>query len=222
MKNLTLYTLIGAMYITAPALAKSLEEEKQDVRDQKAAIAETNKDIAQQEHNIKVNRAEKADAKASGNPLDQASQSIQIGANKAALAAKEAERDARLMALDDEIKDVRTTKAKDPAAEKQRMEKLSALEKEQKELRAAQAAVAKDNEAIAKQERNIDVNRAEKEAAKAEGDIVDQASQSTQIGANKAAIAEKKVERSIDQKRVEKNEKDIREVAPAAGKSSNY
>lgn len=96
------------------------------------------------------------------------------------------------------------------------------LAEEKAELRASEGAIVKDNKAIAKQHGNIAVNRAEKEDAKAREDVVDQASQSVQIGANKAAIAEKKVERSVDQKILEKDKKDVREASPAAGKPANH
>jgi len=98
------------------------------------------------------------------------------------------------------------------------------MEEEKQDVRDSKAAVAKDDAAIAKQQDNIDVNRAEKADAKERGDVANQASQSVQIGANKAAIAEKKVERKVDQKILEKDQKDVREAAPAAGSNtkSNY
>ncbi len=68
------------------------------------------------------------------------------------------------------------------------------------DIAADKGAIAKDNKAIAKQQGNIAVNRAEKEDAKESGNVLDQASQSVQIGANKAAIEEKKAEKSVDKK----------------------
>jgi hypothetical protein len=98
----------------------------------------------------------------------------------------------------------------------------------QAELNADAGAIAKDNAAIAKQHGNIAVNRAEKSAAKVKGNVVDQASQSVQIGANKAAIQEKKAERHIDRKilahdkakaHVSANAAAESEMAPSAGSS---
>ena len=97
------------------------------------------------------------------------------------------------------------------AEEAQRADKLKALEKEEKEITEAQKAAAKDSKDIAKQEQNIEVNRAEKEAAKASGNPVDQASQSVQIGVNKAAIAGERADREKAR---------MQEESPAAGKPS--
>ncbi len=72
-------------------------------------------------------------------------------------------------------------------------------------------AIKKDNKAIAHQESNIEVNRAEKEAAKKNGNPLDQASQSVQIGANKAVIAEKKGEKKVDSKILNHDVKDAEE-----------
>ena len=47
-------------------------------------IVKSKKGVAEQNANIEVNRKEKAEAKAKGDLLDQASQSVQIGVNKTA------------------------------------------------------------------------------------------------------------------------------------------
>lgn len=85
------------------------------------------------------------------------------------------------------------------------------------DVKASQNAIKKDDAAIAKQESNIEVNRAEKEAAKAEGNVADQASQSVQIGANKTAKAAKEAEKKVDQKILEHDKKKLQEhdAAPA-------
>ena len=87
-KSLTL-ALIGALAIAPAAFA---EVTKEDIKADKAAIAKDDAAIAKQENNIEVNRAEKADAKAKGDVAAQASESVQIGANKTAKAAKETEK----------------------------------------------------------------------------------------------------------------------------------
>jgi len=72
-------------------------------------------------------------------------------------------------------------------------------------------AIAEDDRAIAKQKANIKVNQAQKAKAKLSGNPVDQASQSIQIGTNKAAIAAKKIEKKIEQKILEHNREELQE-----------
>lgn len=82
------------------------------------------------------------------------------------------------------------------------------------EIKADKTAIAKDNAAIAKQDENLKENRAEKAAAKAEGDKLEQASESVQIGANKTVKAAKNAEKKVDEKVLEHDQK---EHSPAAG-----
>ena len=84
MKNLLVTTLIGATLVVGAAFAADQSDVNADVN----AIHKDNAAIAHQNNNIAVNRAEKANAKANGNVADQASQSVQIGANKTVRAEK--------------------------------------------------------------------------------------------------------------------------------------
>ena len=84
-------------------------------------------------------------------------------------------------------------------------------ETSQADIDADKGAIAKDNAAIAKQKSNIAVNRVEKKAAKVKGNPADQASQSVQIGANKAAIDEKTAEKNVDTKILQHDEKEMQE-----------
>lgn len=84
------------------------------------------------------------------------------------------------------------------------------------DVAADKGAIKKDNADIGKQQNNVEVNRAEKEAAKANGNPIDQASQSVQIGANKAMIEEKKAEKKIDQKILHHDQKEMHEDAKEA------
>lgn len=85
------------------------------------------------------------------------------------------------------------------------------LQEAKDEVKADHGAIAKDNAAIGKQEENLEVNRAEKAKAKAEGNYARQASESVQIGANKAVMSGKKAEKHVDQKILEKDKKDVQE-----------
>jgi hypothetical protein len=78
-----------------------------------------------------------------------------------------------------------------------------------KDVRASQGAVAKDNKAIAEQDRNLAVNRAQKADAKARGDYVSQAGESLQIGANKVAKSAKKVEKEADTQILQEDKEDL-------------
>jgi hypothetical protein len=84
----TLIAASAALLLSFPAAAANDKQSKEEMRDPTHAT----RDIAEQKKNLKVNRAEKADAKKRGDKLDQASQSVQIGANKAAIAGERADR----------------------------------------------------------------------------------------------------------------------------------
>ena len=73
----------------------------------------------------------------------------------------------------------------------------------------SKGAIAKDNAAIANQNANLRENRAEKAAAKANGDYVTQAGESLSIGANKVAKGYKDVERSTDRKILEQDQYNV-------------
>lgn len=98
MKKLFVLSLISAVAISGAAFANSHEEVKADVKADVKAIHKDNAAIAKQDANLEENRAEKADAKAKGDVVDQASQSTQIGANKAVKALKKGEK-----AIDEKI-----------------------------------------------------------------------------------------------------------------------
>ncbi|MDP9127380.1 MAG: hypothetical protein M3N08_03850 [Pseudomonadota bacterium] len=59
-------------------------------------------------------------------------------------------------------------------------------------------AIYKDDAAISHQKKHLRHNRAAKAADKARGDYGDQAVDSVKIGANKAALAEKRTEKDTD------------------------
>ena len=79
------------------------------------------------------------------------------------------------------------------------------------DIAADKGAIAKDNVAISKQDSNMKTNRAEKAAAKRNGNMADQASQSVQLGANHTAKAAKNAEKSVDQKILKEHKEDMRE-----------
>lgn len=79
------------------------------------------------------------------------------------------------------------------------------------DVKASEGAVAKDDAAIAKQDANIEVNRAEKADAKAKGDVAVQAKESVEIGANKTVKAAKKAEKKVDEKILEHDKKELEE-----------
>jgi len=103
MKTSLTLALIGALAIAPAAFA---ETTKADIKASENAIKKDDAAIAKQEGNIEVNRAEKAAAKANDKPLDQASESVQIGANKAAIKAKEMEKSVDEKILDHQEKKV--------------------------------------------------------------------------------------------------------------------
>ncbi|MDX1975840.1 MAG: hypothetical protein SFT92_09240 [Rickettsiales bacterium] len=84
MKHSLAIALLAATAMSGAALAETTPS---DVAKTKQELRETDAAIAKQKENIAVNRAEKDAAKANNNPLDQASQSVQIGANKTAIEA---------------------------------------------------------------------------------------------------------------------------------------
>lgn len=61
-------------------------------------------------------------------------------------------------------------------------------------------AIHKDNAAIANDQANLQKNRMAKQVDKINGDSGKQAIDSTKIGANQAAISEKKSEKDVDQR----------------------
>ena len=71
------------------------------------------------------------------------------------------------------------------------------------DIRNDDAAIHKDNAAIQNDQSNLDTNRAAKASAKANGKLGSQAVNSVKIGANKAAISEKKTEKDIDKDTME-------------------
>lgn len=82
---------LAAVTVLATGSA-ALAVDQSDIQADKGAIAKDNAAIAKQDANISENRAEKEAAKAKGDYANQASESVQIGANKTAKAAKQAEK----------------------------------------------------------------------------------------------------------------------------------
>jgi hypothetical protein len=78
-----------------------------DVAEEAKAVQQEKGHIAKQNDNIAVNRAEKEAAKANENPVDQASQSVQIGANKAARDFHKAKKDYHEDELQEEVDDLK-------------------------------------------------------------------------------------------------------------------
>lgn len=78
-----------------------------------------------------------------------------------------------------------------------------------KDVRASQAAVAKDQAVIDSHNAKLEKNRAAKAAAKSRGDTLEQAKKSVAIGANKAVIGAKKVEKDADKAILEEDKKDL-------------
>ena len=91
MKKIIALTLAGA-FLAAPAMAGSMgatHDNNGAVYSNKSITADERAKLSKQQQNLRVNRAEKEAAIANGNPIDQASQSVQIGANKTAIKALE-------------------------------------------------------------------------------------------------------------------------------------
>ena len=70
-------------------------------------------------------------------------------------------------------------------------------------------AIHKDNVALAKDHGELTKDRAEKAAAKANGDTVEQAKKSIEIGADHTVTGEKNVEKAVDQKILDHHEKEL-------------
>ena len=68
------------------------------------------------------------------------------------------------------------------------------------DIQSDQQAIHKDNTAISHDNQNMRDNRASKAADKAKGDSGQQAVDSVKIESNKAALAEKKTEKDVDQR----------------------
>jgi hypothetical protein len=78
-------TMSSAGYAQTASQGVSVDANtKAEVTTNAEEIAKSKKGIAKQNANIETNRKEKAEAKAKGDLLDQASQSVQIGVNKTA------------------------------------------------------------------------------------------------------------------------------------------
>lgn len=89
MNKSLVFALVSALSIAPAAFA---ETTKADVAADVKAIKKDDAAIARQDANIAVNRDEKADAKAEGDVAAQASESVQIGANKTVKAVKQGEK----------------------------------------------------------------------------------------------------------------------------------
>lgn len=109
MKHALIFALAGAVTLSGAALA---ETTKADVAADVKAIHKDNAAIEKQEDNLDTNRAEKAEAKANGDVLKQASESVQIGANKTAITAKKAEKHVDKKILEHDKKEMEEDKAK--------------------------------------------------------------------------------------------------------------
>lgn len=77
------------------------------------------------------------------------------------------------------------------------------------DLQADQRAIAKDNAALARDKARLAHHRAEKAHAKATRNYSEQAAASTKIGADKAAINEKRAERNVDQRIMRHDEDEV-------------
>ena len=105
MKKFMIVTLaVAASAFSAVAYAETTPE---DVAKEADAIRKVDGDIAKQNANIEANRKEKAAAKNKGDVLDQASQSTQIGANKAARSLHKAEREYHEDQLQEKVDDIK-------------------------------------------------------------------------------------------------------------------
>jgi hypothetical protein len=91
MKKLMTLALIGAA-LAAPAFAETAQEYHNNTKNDGLAVAKDNADIAKQHDNLAVNRAQKAKAKANGDVVGQAVNSVQIGANHVMVGEKKTEK----------------------------------------------------------------------------------------------------------------------------------
>ena len=89
MKRLTLISLLAT---SALAVACSPDPKPSTISADHGAIHKDNTAIANQDANIKENRAEKARAKANGDVATQAAESVSIGVNKTVKGAKKVEK----------------------------------------------------------------------------------------------------------------------------------
>jgi len=147
--------------VIAIVLSSNTAIHAQTYNDDREDASRNNRVIENQNENINVNRAEKNAAIRRGDSLDQASQSVQLGANKAA----------------------RSIHQDSNNYNRQKMRKTDGYKKNSMDNNP------NSKQDIAKQKRNMAVNQAEKRNAIRNDDMVDEASQNVQIGANKAAIA---------------------------------
>ena len=75
----------------------------------------------------------------------------------------------------------------------------TAMSENAEDLSADAHAIHKDNQALAKDQKVLEENRAAKASAKANDEPLSQAYHSVKIGANKATISQKKIEKDIDE-----------------------
>ena len=92
MKKVALIALLGAACIAAPAFARTAAEIEADIKASKEAIAKDEASLKKYEAELAKDRAEKADAKANDQYGKQAKESVEIGADKAMIKAKQAEK----------------------------------------------------------------------------------------------------------------------------------
>jgi len=101
----------------------------------------------------------------------------------------------------------------------------SSEQTDQQDVQSDRGAIRKDNQALGNDENNLQNNRDAKAADKANGNYCKQAVDSTKIGANHAAIGEKKMEKHADKKILHHHKKELREdkaETQGSGNSGTY
>jgi len=83
------------------------------------------------------------------------------------------------------------------------------VQSDQQKVQADQGAISKDDQAMSKDNDALAKDRAAKADAKANGNYDKQAGASMAIGVDQAAIGEKKMEKSADQKILEHHQKEL-------------
>jgi hypothetical protein len=92
MRKSTALALIGALAIANPAFARTTAEIEADIKASKEAIAKDEADLQKYEAELEKDRAQKAAAKSNKEYGKQAKESVEIGADKAMIKAKQAEK----------------------------------------------------------------------------------------------------------------------------------
>ena len=107
-KTLTLFTTIAAITFASSAFAaaEAVQDDKDDIQGDINSIGQNDVDLQKHRHELRIDRAAKAADKVNGDTAKQAADSVRIGADLTAIAAKKLERKANREKLDHDEKEL--------------------------------------------------------------------------------------------------------------------